>query len=323
MSQHFLLSKEARTLSLAKVLRMSDQEAYDTFKALRFSENDGDPFCPKCGSVSLYNLPHRKMWRCKDCPCQFSITSGTIFAARKLNVRDILAAIAIFVNGAKGHSALQFSRDLNVQYKTAYVMAHKLREAIGSIDKGANVSGQVEIDGMYAGGYVKPANLKNHRRDRRLIHNRNGKRMVVIAARERNGKTLTFVTKSEDAALPALQTMVAPGSTVYADEASHWDALHARYETHRINHSEAYSTADACTNQVESFFSRLRRAEIGTHHHIAGPYLAAYAAEMDWREDARRVSNGEQYLIVAKAAAHHSISRQWKGYWQRRAKPQS
>jgi len=62
---------------------------------------------------------------------QFSVTSGTIFASRKLSIRDYLLAIAIFVNGAKGHSALQLSRDLDCQYKTAFVMAHKIREAFG------------------------------------------------------------------------------------------------------------------------------------------------------------------------------------------------
>ena len=164
MAQHFLLSTKARTLSLAKVLRLSDQEAYDQFKAIRFADNGGEAFCPKCGSHDLYDLPRRKMWRCKGCPCQFSVTSGTIFASRKLSVRDILAAIAIFANGAKGMSALQLSRDLDVQYKTAFVMAHKLREAMAAEDKGAKVSGKVEIDGMYAGGYVKPANYKEHRR---------------------------------------------------------------------------------------------------------------------------------------------------------------
>jgi hypothetical protein len=73
----------------------------------------------------------------------------------------------------------------------------------------------------------------------------------------------------------------------------------------------------ACTNQAESFFSRLRRAQIGTHHHISGRYLAAYASEMAWREDNRRVSNGEQYLMATNAALKHSVSREWKGYWQR------
>ena len=64
-------------------------------------------------------------------------------------------------------------------------------------------------------------------------------------------------------------------------------------------------------------FSRLGRAETGTHHHISGRYLAAYASEMAWREDNRRVSNGEQYLMAASAALAHPVSRQWKGYWQR------
>lgn len=322
MAHNFLKNTAARTLSLAQILRMSDDEAYDAFKALRFSENNGAPFCPKCGSVDLYSLPRRKMWRCKDaehCGHQFSITSGTIFASRKLSLRDYLAAIAIFVNGAKGHAALHLSRDLDVQHKTAFVLLHKLREAIGSIDKGVTVKGSVEVDGMHVGGYIKPANRKDHRRDRRLAYVQNGKRQVVIAARERDGKTLTFVTKTEGEGAPALQKMIEADSTVYADEAAHWDVMHARYETKRINHSEAYSDGNGTsTNQVESFFSRLRRAEIGTHHKISGPYLAAYAGEMDWREDARRLSNGTQYLMVASAAAHHPISRQWKGYWQRR-----
>ncbi|MBV8977978.1 MAG: IS1595 family transposase [Alphaproteobacteria bacterium] len=321
MAQHFLLSGKARTLSLAAILRMSDEEAYEAFKSIRFADNEGAPFCPKCGAVDLYALPRRKMWRCKakECGCQFSITSGTIFSSRKLSIRDVLAAIAVFTNGAKGYSALQLSRDLDVQYKTAFVLAHKLREAIAAQDRNAKVSGEVEIDGMYAGGYVKPANHKENRRDRRLARNQNGKRMVVIAARERNGKIVTFVSKTEDQGVEGLENRIEVGSTVYADEASHWDAMHARYETKRINHSLAYSDGEGCTNQVESFFSRLRRAEIGTHHKIAGRYLAAYAAEMDWREDNRRVSNGEQYRAIVTAAARHPVSRQWKGYWQRRA----
>jgi hypothetical protein len=93
--------------------------------------------------------------------------------------------------------------------------------------------------------------------------------------------------------------------------------LHSRYLTKRINHQENYSDGEACTNQAESFFSRLRRAEIGTHHHVAGPYLNAYAAEMAWREDNRRISNGEQYLMAVDAVTSHPVSRQWKGYWQR------
>ncbi|MFO1080356.1 MAG: IS1595 family transposase [Reyranellaceae bacterium] len=317
MSQHFLLSAKARSLSLAKVMRLTDEEAYETFKAIRWADTEGKPFCGKCGGTVVYEYAARRIFKCKGCTAQFSVTSGTIFASRKMPVRDLLAAIAIFVNGAKGHSALQLSRDLDCQYKTAFVLAHKLREAMGAADKGAKVAGHVEIDGMYVGGHVRPANYKKDRKDRRLAENQTGKRQVVIVARERDGKTLTLVAKTEADAVRPLHDRLAHGTTVYADEASHWDAFHARYVTKRINHTVAYSHDGACTNQAESFFSRLRRAEIGIHHKIAGPYLAAYAAEMDWREDNRRVANGEQYQMVIKAALAHPASRQWAGYWQR------
>ena len=110
---------------------------------------------------------------------------------------------------------------------------------------------------------------------------------------------------------------VAPGSTVHTDEAAGWDALHARFEMRRINHSIAFSQDGACTNQAESFFSPLRRAEIGQHHHISGRYVAAYAAEMAWREDRRRMPNGAQHQAATVAALSHPVSRVWAGYWQR------
>ena len=70
---------------------------------------------------------------------------------------------------------------------------------------------------------------------------------------------------------------------------------------------------------AESFLSRLRRAEIGTYHQVSGQYLQSYANEMAWREDYRRVSNGEQFAMIVGAALSHGVSRQWKGYWQRGA----
>jgi transposase-like protein len=298
---------------------MTDEEAHAAFVAIRWSDNAGEPYCPKCGCVALYKRAARQLWKCKGCTHEFSATSGTIFASRKMPIRDILLAIAIFVNGAKGHSALQLSRDLDCQYKTAFVLAHKIREALCDLDKGTTVSGQVEIDGAYFGGYVKPANRKEMRVDRRLAMNATGKRLSVIVTRERNGKTLTFVAKSESAAVATIGQRVAKGSVIFADDAPAWNALHGKFTTKRINHSVAYSTAEANTNMAESFFSRLRRAEIGIHHHVAGPYLAAYAGEMDWREDNRRVSNGEQYLIATNAALIHAKSAKWCGYWQRQA----
>lgn len=211
MSQHFLLSAKARTLSLSKVLRLSDDEAFEAFKEIRWAGNDGEPVCPKCGCVAVYTYKARKIFKCQGCNAQFSITSGTIFASRKLKLRDILAAIAIFVNGAKGISALQLSRDLDVQYKTAFVLAHKMREAMASETSGLRLNGHVEIDGAYFGGYVKPENYKDERKDRRLSINRSGKRRCVVVMREREGKALPFVFNGEDESLPTILSRVERG----------------------------------------------------------------------------------------------------------------
>jgi transposase-like protein len=317
MSQHFLLSKAARSLSLARVARMSEEEAHSAFKSIRWAATAGEPVCPHCQCSATYRYQTRKLWKCKACSHQFSVTSGTIFASRKMAIRDILMAVAIFTNGAKGHSALQLSRDLDCQYKTAFVLAHKIRESLADEMKDETVAGEVEIDGAYFGGYKKPANWAENRVDRRLARNQTGKREVVVIMRERNGITLPFVFKSETHAIPTIVARVHPEATIHADEARGWDILSERFLTRRINHEECYSDGAACTNQAESFFSRLRRAEIGTHHHISGRYLAAYASEMAWREDNRRVSNGDQFLMAAAAALAHSVSRYWKGYWQR------
>ena len=319
MSQHFLLSPAAKTLSLVKVMRMSEEEARAAFRKIRWTETEGEPICPECGCVDHYDLKTRQVYKCKGCGKQYSITSGTIFHSRKLGVRDILAAIAIFINGAKGYSALQLSRDLSVDYKTAFVLLHKVRESI-EIARGAGaLSGDVEVDGAYFGGYVKPANEKKDRKDRRKKVHQSGKRQSVIVMRERGGRTLTYVTGTEAEGVALVASNVERGATVHADEASHWDKLAAYFPIKRINHQEAYSKDGACTNQAESFFSRLRRAEVGTHHHIAGRYLHAYAAEMAWREDCNRQANGHQFAMAMGAVAAAPQSRQWAGYWQRRA----
>jgi transposase-like protein len=160
MAQHFLHSPAAKILSITAVMRMTEEEARTILAQIRWSATEGAPVCPVCGSLDHYTLKTRPVWKCKACKKQFSVTSGTIFASRKMPGRDILAGIAIFVNGAKGFSALQLSRDLRVDYKTAFEMLHKLREAIGLAREAAQLDGVVEIDGMYVGSCMKPANRR-------------------------------------------------------------------------------------------------------------------------------------------------------------------
>ena len=248
------------------------------------------------------------------------MTSGTLFASRKMDLRGYLMAVAVFANEVKGKNALALSRDLGTSYKTSFVLGHKIREAMASEIKGAHVGGDgetVEIDGGYFGGYIKPANLKENRRDRRLARNQNGKRKVVVIIRERNGNSVPAVFGSESQAASFIRARIAKGTVVNADEAASWDGLHERFEMKRINHQEAYSLDGACTNQAEEYFSRLRRAEIGIHHHIAGAYLLRYAQESSWREDNRRVSNGDQVNRITALALKRGKSVDFTGYWQR------
>ena len=130
MAQHFLLSAAARTLSLKTIFSEGEDAAYRRFRRLRWPDTDGAPVCPACGCLDIYDLTTRRRFKCAACHHQFSVTSGTIFASRKLSFVDLLGAICLFVNASKGLSAVQFSRDLDVQYKTAFVLMHKLREAV-------------------------------------------------------------------------------------------------------------------------------------------------------------------------------------------------
>ncbi len=107
MSQHFLLSAKARTLSLASVLRMTDAEAETMFRTLRWQ--DGKAICPHCECPTVYECrrPNGSLrFRCKSCRKDFSITSGTLFAFHKMPLQTYLAAIAIFCNEVKGKSAV-------------------------------------------------------------------------------------------------------------------------------------------------------------------------------------------------------------------------
>jgi ISXO2 transposase-like protein len=210
---------------------------------------------------------------------------------------------------------------LGVQYKTSFVLAHKMREAMASEVKASDKIGgegrKAEIDGGYFGGYVKPANLRENRRDRRLRQYQSGKQQCVVVIRERDGVTLPGVFRSEGEALDFIRRKIARGAEVHADESGAWNPLYGHFIMKRVNHQEAYSLNDASVSDAESFFSRMRRAEIGHHHHIAGPYLIRFAQEMAWREDHRKDPNGSQVDRVVTLAMRNRPSLDFCGYWQR------
>src|SRR5260370_18777799 len=143
MAQHFLKSKECRTLPLANVLRMTEDAAYRRFCKARWPDG---PSCPRCGVLDPWAI-RRRRFKCREktCRCEFSVTSGTIFANHKLPFRSILAIISMSANAVKGKAALAVSRELGIEYKSAWVNLMKLREALAADRTRLLPDGTVEI----------------------------------------------------------------------------------------------------------------------------------------------------------------------------------
>jgi molybdenum-dependent DNA-binding transcriptional regulator ModE len=151
----------------------------------------------------------------------------------------------------KEKSALAISRDLGLSYKSPFVLLHKLREAMAQEMKGRTVGGEgkeVEAAGELFRKLLQPANVKAHRRNRRLTRNQSGKRKVVVVVRERGGNSVPPVFRE---ATLLIRAHIAKGTLVHADGAASWDNLHDRFEVKRINHQEAYSLDGACTSMAE------------------------------------------------------------------------
>src|SRR5258708_301457 len=186
----------------------------------------------------------------------FRSLAASLFDSHKLPLRGYLAAVAVFCNEVKGKSMLALSRDLGLSYKSAFVLLHKLREAMAEEMRGRVVGGEgkvAEIDGGYFGGYQKPANLKEDRVDRRLARNQNGKRKVVVIIRERGGNSVPAVFGTEGAAASFIRARIAKGTKVHADESGAWDGLHERFQMKRINHQAPYSLDHPCTTPPHAY----------------------------------------------------------------------
>lgn len=327
MSQHFLLSANARDLSLMKLFSMSEDEAFEVFKAVRWSDTNGTPVCPACGSCNEhYFLKTRHQFRCRDCNHTFSVTSGTLFASHKKSLKIYLIAIALFTNAVKSISALQLSRDLDVQYKTAWVLSHKIRESLFLNQDDTKLGGVCEVDGVYIGSYIRPANNIDDRIDRRKAYKPNKRTVISIRQRAEDGdkvvgavRTKTFVTRGENThdIKDVIYNSVELGSVIHADEHTGYDHFHAHYDMRRVNHGVEYKSEDgACNNQSESYNSRFRRMQYGQCHKISNLYLSNYANEIAYREDTRRMSNGAIFADIFSKCLSTPVSNEFCGYWQ-------
>lgn len=316
---HFLLLSRARTMSIPQVMSMPDAEVRDLFRQLRWP--GGEPTCPRCGCEAHYSIPQRHQFRCKHCNHTYSVTSATVFASHKLPLRIYLLAILLFANAAKGVSALQLARDLGMHYKSAFVLAHKLRHALAEHRDVSAMSGEVEIDGGYTGSYIRPANRAQDRADRRSAETPNKRCILVLRERGKDGasRTITDVARSETSPVvhDFVTSHVSGKSRVFSDENAAYDGLTAWYAHSTVNHSIEYRAEDGSnTNQAESYFLRFRRLERGQVHRISPDYLESYASEIAWREDTRRMDNGAILANALGKALRTPAPESFHGYWQ-------
>jgi transposase-like protein len=336
MAQHYLLSAAARSLDPEQIFCMSEEEAHERLKSLRWEATDGEPVCPRegCGCDAVWYTRRvcpsrsrkpdrpaviRHIWRCKLCDRQFSVTTGTIFQGRKLSFRRILRLAYYFSNNPKSVSSIFVSQRIQSEYKTAFVNSQKLREALAASQFAQSpLNGVVEIDATYVGGHRRSANLVKNQRGRGGRNTRQQKCITVMRQRGPGGRSVAVITRTDGEAVPLIRRHIGD-ATICSDYAPAYNALSLHYEMVRIDHSnEGYSVDGRHTNGAESFFARLKRATKGTHHRIAGPYTHLYANELCWREDHRRISAQDQFDKILKAALHHPPSARFRRYWDRK-----
>ncbi|WP_312686545.1 IS1595 family transposase [Brevundimonas nasdae] len=275
-------SGQALALMPFDVATWTEEEARVQFQRFRWSEHGGRPTCGHCGSDAVNTHKRRRIYKCKNCFRQFSDTSGTPWAYRKLGFRKLMLVISVFADNRQAVPARTLARQLRLNYKTVLLWVHKLREAIAHHASLQQLSGDVEVDASYHGGNVRPKNVKKTQKDlRKIPYRANDRAFAVVGARQRDGSIRTCVVKEEAHARPFLCEAIAPGANVFTDMESGFKPMRGRYCLFQINHKLAYYTPEACTNAIETLWA-LMRVLGRTHRHIAQNYLDLYAAEAAW-----------------------------------------
>ncbi|MCL6251066.1 IS1595 family transposase [Altererythrobacter sp. KTW20L] len=317
---------------------MTEDQAHEKLKVLKWP--DGIPTCPICGSKQSWQVDARK-WKCRGkridattgkerwCYYQYTITTQTHLHSRKRSLKHILAACLSFVNGVLGAAALRQRREIKNSYKTPFVFQHRIRAAIDAANQkqladGPFMEGEVEIDGMFVTGRkVKlKAPITDEKELEKFFETYRETHTALVVVRERRaggsdvpGRVRTIHVAKEGDSIPFIRRVVKTGTTIHADYSSQYNPLRMFYPMQRVNHSKTYKEGDACTNQAESFFSRVRAAKEGVYRSWRKKYVSWYGVEMAWREENSRIPNGDQVDLVLKALLQLGRS-PITGYWQ-------
>lgn len=272
-------------------------------KCLDYLENmrwpNGEIGCVHCGEIGRVSKITRqskgknqraRIYQCMACGKQFSATSGTIFADSHLPLTKWFLAIALICEAKKGMSAKQLERHLGVNYRTAWHLAHRIREAMQ--DGTDLLTGVVEADHTY----LTP---RKPRKGRPYVQNQD--RSVILGMVERGGKLRLIPVKDAkvDITGPALEKHVSPDALLQTDEHATFYIIgkSGMFAGHRmINHSQAYAQGPNHTQHVESAFSLLKRGIYGSYHKVSIKHLQRYCNEFSYRFNRR----GEQLAMFGQ-----------------------
>ncbi len=265
--------------------------AREHFESIRWPDG---AYCPYCGQTDTVKpLGGKSMgpgwYHCKDCRLKFTAQVGTIYERSHIPMTKWLLATHLMCASKKGISAHQLHRMLGLPYKTAWFMAHRIREGMRDLSPGP-LGGEgkfVEADETYIGGKEK----NKHARKRKHIGRGGIGKEIAFALVERDGRVHSQHVPSVNTKTlrPILVAQIDNKSTLVTDDAGQYRHMHRDFARHEaVNHGiEEYVRGDAHTNTVESYFATLKRGITGTYHHVSQQHLKRYLAEFDFRYNER------------------------------------
>jgi transposase-like protein len=275
-----------------------DKTCTDYLAQSRWAET---PSCPHCGNVGAYITNRGFKCKAKECHKKFTVTTGTVFENTKVPLRLWFATIYLATAHKKGISSLQLSRDLNITQKTAWFLLHRVREMLTE-NAPQMLEGTVEVDETYVGG-----KSRNKHVSKRIPNSQgrsgNGK-TAVVGLLARNGDVRTFVIKDTEANTlqPIMLANVDPSAVVVTDAYRSYNGLAKTYRHVTVKHIENnYVTeGDNHTNNIEGFWSQLKRGIIGTFHQVSPKHLHRYCHEFGYKYNTRKVSDCARFEDVIK-----------------------